>query len=218
MILLLKMEERNYMSECNWFETCKITPWVFPAFTLCSWWKQRCFALVEQWLTNHPWGEGCTLTYFQAVSFAQNLESSISRSQWLSLPVLRKPMSFHLADEICARELACCCFPVNEPMSHWLELLRSWTSLGNDRLNTWKVLRHLHLCFWNNFCIEIIFPNSIYQKYLKMLNIKLLEILFGKFKNYMAGVNPVKLYNFVNLHSSYIVITIYKQFYNFLFY
>ena len=97
-------------------------------------------APVRQWLTNHPRGEGCRLTYFQAISFAQTRKSSNLRNQWLSFPVLRKPMSFHLSDAICASELACCYSWFND-----LDLLSprgtvsGGTSEGTsegDRLNT----------------------------------------------------------------------------------
>jgi hypothetical protein len=103
------------MSREHLVETPKITPRAFPAFTFYSKWKQRCLvrqcASVEQWLINHLW---CSFTYFQGISFAQARKSSNLSNQWLSLQVLCKPMSFCLADEICARELACCYSRVNE--------------------------------------------------------------------------------------------------------
>ncbi len=75
-------------------KTPKITPRAFPAFTFYNRWKQRSLmpqcASVEQWLTNRLWGEGCSLTYFKAVSFAQTQKSFNLCNQWLSLPVLRK--------------------------------------------------------------------------------------------------------------------------------
>ncbi len=73
-------------------------------------------ASVCKWNNGWPiiFEEGCSLTYSQAVSFVQTRKSSNLRNQWLSLPVLRKPLSFLLADEICTSELACCWFWVNE--------------------------------------------------------------------------------------------------------
>ncbi len=100
------------MSRKHLVKTPKITPRAFPAFTFYNRWKQQCIvrqcASVKRWLTNHLWGEGCSLTNFQAISFAHTQKSSNLRNQRLSLPVLGKPMSFCLADDICARELACC--------------------------------------------------------------------------------------------------------------
>jgi hypothetical protein len=52
--------------------------------------------------------DNISLTYFQAVFFGQTWKSSNLRNQWWALPVLHKPISFLLAVEICARELACC--------------------------------------------------------------------------------------------------------------
>jgi hypothetical protein len=107
----------------------------------------KSLAPVRQWLTNHPWGEGCRLTYFQTISFAQTQKSSNLRNQWLSFLVLRKPISFHLLNEICASELACCYLGFND-----LDLLSlKGTVSGRDRLNTFiKTL----LCW--KFCVEFL--------------------------------------------------------------
>ncbi len=107
-------------------------------------------APVRQWLTNHPRGEGVQVDLLSGYLLCAD-------SEWLSFPVLRKPMSFHLLSEICASELGCCYSGFND-----LDLLSPRGTVSGrisegDRLNTF-IKTHSCWKYWgasiNNSLLE----------------------------------------------------------------